>query len=95
MMLFELEESLSPREAWLRRHRVVTGWLEAGTETIDGIVDEGWEWCAASLTRHLRGFGATEADAIAALAKRMGVPLWFEEAYVNFGPDLAWKGGAE
>ena len=79
-VLFEVEEVLSPRERWLRRHGVDTSWLEPGTETAEGPVEEEDQWSARAADG-TRAQGPDELEAIVALARALGVRLWFEEGY--------------
>ena len=69
--LFDIEESKSPRLAWIEKHQIVTlrgkpdcwaAWLNM-RPTIDQII----------------GYGESEDEAIADLAIKMGMRLWNEE----------------
>lgn len=75
--LFDIPEHLSPRVEWMRRHRIRT--LKGNDE------EEGEPWGAwvGEEGRPLQGealtFAPTEDEALARLAKRLGLKLWNEE----------------
>ena len=76
--LFKIGESLSPRWRWLDEHDVKT-WCSGPAEFFDG---EPWNAWAGDLDEaigsNLTATGATEDDAICALAKLHGWRLWNE-----------------
>jgi hypothetical protein len=90
--LFQTKESLSPKEAWMRRFRILTVHSNPGDLTKDGRkIKEENQWLAVrpnpqAPLETMRGEGATEHEALAVLALRMGVPMWNEEGYIAFGP---------
>lgn len=67
--LFAVPVTLSPRLAWLDKHRI-------------DIIREGGEWFAFTSRGGLpvEARGGTELDAEANLALKLGIGLWFEEA---------------
>jgi hypothetical protein len=70
--LFNIDESLSPREAWLRRHNVTTEFDH----------DDG-EWHALDPRRpEIIGTGRDEEAALFELARQHGWK-WFNEEYYN------------
>jgi hypothetical protein len=91
-MLFEIKESLSPKEAWCRRFRILTVHTAPGEYDTKGHpITESRQWLAVrpnpqNPAETIRGEGATEHEALAALALKIGVPMWNEEGYVAFTP---------
>lgn len=86
-LLFPVFETLSPRMAWMRQHRITT-WRtvsEIVGETSPETGDEIAAWYAARLGREagmIQGpvcGGTTETDAITELAVKLRLKLWNEE----------------
>jgi hypothetical protein len=80
-LLFLLPESPSPRLAWYRTHRIRVGEGKCGgiealgsfaRKTVPGFV---------AMSAH----GRDEDEAVTKLAKKAGVPLWFEEEFASRG----------
>ena len=78
-LLFLLPESPSPRLAWYRTHRIRVALGKCRTiEAIGSFpkkTEPGWE----AINAH----GRDEEEAVANLAKKAGVPLWFEEDFTK------------
>lgn len=74
-LLFSLPESLSPKRAWMALH---------GIETMEGDKDEDgdawWYAWQGEFLGHRTVKGATENDALYALAIKIGVPFCLEVA---------------
>ena len=70
--LFDIEESKSPRLAWIEKHQIVT---------LRGKPDSWAAWLSARSTRveQTIGYGESEDEAIADLAIKLGLRLWNEE----------------
>jgi hypothetical protein len=70
--LFDIEESKSPRLAWIEKHQIVT---------LRGKPDCWAAWLSARSTRveQTIGYGESEDEAIADLAIKLGIRLWNEE----------------
>ena len=88
--LFDVPEQLSPRLAWLKSRVVYTRKTEfkSGDEDDDGIELFPWyAWTGAMKQEdaHLRDMagGATEDDAIAALARKKYWRLWNEQEFAR------------
>ncbi len=77
--LFEIPEQLSPRLAWMREHGVTTRHCP-GEWTCEFTGTEGPCWIASDDFSDPLNFtsGDTEDEAIVALAKENGWPLWNE-----------------
>lgn len=63
-----MPEALSPRLAWMKKHRINTD-LPA-----DGIHKSLWDAWSGCICAH----GETEDEALSALAAKLGVRLWNE-----------------
>lgn len=78
--LFEVPQHLSPRLAWIKRHRVVV-------ERVNAETSGGFKWICRTEHPPLAGFwppnsiggGETEDEAIADFAIAAGIRLWNEE----------------
>ena len=80
--------SVSPRLAWIERHRIVTHKVESNPDTwLAGIAQDAQglsgirAWFAAdkqSWDKAKVGVGDTENDALTDLAVKHGLRLWFE-----------------
>jgi hypothetical protein len=76
-LLFEIEESLSPRLQWMRDHDIEVTELNEGPATtereyqVNGILTPG-----KSCRWHLRTFAADEIGALIDWAQRYNVTLW-------------------
>jgi len=70
--LFDIEESKSPRLAWIEKHQIVT---------LRGKPDSWAAWLSARSARAEQaiGYGESEDEAIADLAIKLGLRLWNEE----------------
>lgn len=88
--LFPGCRSESPRLAWMRRYgitvRPVTVRELMHLAVTDGIDDDagGYQYIATAPTLpdgSVSCYGPTEDDALAGVAKALGIPLWNEEAY--------------
>jgi hypothetical protein len=66
--LFQIPETLSPRLRWMREHQVTT------TKEAEPSGDLWTAWVFPDTS----GYGATEDDALADLAKKLSIPLWNE-----------------
>lgn len=69
--LFDCGESLSPKEAWMRRHKI-------------SVEYDGFEFVARlnDCARYVRGYSTDgEDDALINLANKLGLQGWNEEAY--------------
>ena len=80
--LFSLHEQLSPRLAWLKKHKIHTYYCETSEE------GKHWAWTGDSPPENLingaplSAFFAqadTQVDALVAHAKRRGIRMWNEE----------------
>lgn len=77
-MLFEVERQDSPRLAWMKKHAIRTHHTPGMEDELPWIA-----WHGANhgpdgipLNPSRCGYGDTEADAIADLARRIGIHLW-------------------
>jgi len=87
-LLFPVEESLSPRLAWIRRNHVVT--YRSDVEPVcwfagkaDAPVTDVASWFVEETSANgdsRIGEGDTEDEAIAELARKHGMKLWNEGA---------------
>ena len=70
--LFEIEESKSPRLAWMDRHGIIT---------LRGKPDSWAAWIKVNGTEfdHTIGYGETEDEAVTSLVYKLGMRLWTEE----------------
>ena len=79
MELFQIPVSESPRRLWLKKHRI-------STHKSDCVPDDEDPWnawvgdLAEAIEANLTCTGNTEDEAICALAKKLGLRLWNEEA---------------
>ena len=77
MELFQIPISESPRRLWLKKHRI-------STHKSDYVADDEDPWNAwtgelsDAIEDDLLCTGATEADAVCALAIKLGIRLWNE-----------------
>lgn len=69
--LFDIEESKSPRLAWIEKHQIVT---------LRGKPDSWAAWINMRPTiDQTIGYGETEDEAVVSLAVKLGIRLWNEE----------------
>lgn len=77
--LFEVEESLSPRLAWMQKHKIRTHhapWVEEAPWSAwhpDNESEEG-----LPMDPEACGYGMNEDEAIVDLAKKLNIKLWNE-----------------
>lgn len=72
-LLFQPEETLSPRLRWMRDNEIVT-LMEPG--------QDGRQWVAFKAANgQWNAYGETELDALTDLAKKLGLLLWTETDY--------------
>jgi hypothetical protein len=70
--LFTIEESLSPRLAWMQKHGITAMQSESGPWTA-------WSSLIQGRTAQNLGFGDSEDEAITQWALKLGISLWNEE----------------
>ena len=76
--LFHIDESLSPRLAWMRQHRIQTSESDLFKLTQHG---KPWAaWISGKRTKAVAQYTTadTEDEAIIALAKKINLKLWNE-----------------
>jgi len=85
--MIHVEESLSPRLAWMKKNHIKVFELESVSEIEE---DEfGNEYGRYNVTVDLencgaiRGYGMTLDEALADFASKLGIPLWNEEQYAK------------
>jgi hypothetical protein len=71
--LFDVPESLSPRLAWIKKHRATVHWSEEDAEY--------YAYMGSCCSVDWYGWGETEDDALFEMAKKRGLKLWNEEGY--------------
>ena len=81
--LVEVEPQDSPRLAWIKKYKIIIqNFPNVKTGDEDEFGNEMFQWVAISqLSAGASGEGATENNAIANLAIKLGWKLWNEESY--------------
>ena len=81
-MLFEVKDTPTPEQVWRKKHGIQT----YRTPKM-AVEEQPWNCWIGDFAEafHENEFttGETEMDAIVAMAKRLKIPLWFEEEFAN------------
>ena len=82
--LFPIDESLSPRLTWMRKHGVVIIHLEPDPDAYDGGSYKQWKaYVPDHPDRYVPGFGDSGADgedqALENFAMFNNMPLWYQQ----------------
>jgi hypothetical protein len=83
--LFQIEETLSPRLAWMKRHGIKTSHVPVSSDTEDELSgEEVLPWMAYTGVAYSlspkHAFGETEEGALINLAIRFHIPHWNDTA---------------